>query len=156
MVRQFPLLNYSFTKLKYASPSLPLMSAELTPTQVPHGLLLSVCREPCKELEVVACHVHSSLLLFGLSLLLGVLFSKLGTRAFLANGQPRVKNSGQRVRQPGKRRPLCRLLHTRGRHSHCRHPAQPYPTALRMGLHLSSSQKLFRCWSLCQKYTVAC
>lgn len=73
------------------------MSSELTLTQVPHGLLLSMCREPCKELEIVACHAHLSLLLFGLSLLLVVLFSKLGTQAFLANGQPRVKNSGQRV-----------------------------------------------------------
>lgn len=97
MVGQLPLLNSSFTKLKYASPSLPLMSSELTPTQVPRGLLLFVCREPRKELEVAACRAHLSLLLFGLSLLLVVLFSKLGTQAFLANGQPRVKNSGQKV-----------------------------------------------------------
>lgn len=96
MVQQVSLLNRSFVK-KYASPCLSLMGSNLTPTQVSTDLLSLMCREPCKELEGGTCHVHLSLLLFGLNLLLVVLFPKLGTWVFLGNGQPSVKSSGQQA-----------------------------------------------------------
>lgn len=98
MVQHLSLLDSSFIKLKYASPSLLLMGSKLPLTLVPHRPPLSPAyRESCKELEVVACQAHLGLLLCGMNLLLGVLFPKLETQAFLGNGQPKVKNSGQKV-----------------------------------------------------------